>query len=42
MLENEKKHNYVNQKQKGLSKNFYKKVRALNTKFYQNFLKKFR
>ena len=39
MLENEKKYNYVNQKLERLIKNFYKKVREKNTKFYKNFLK---
>ncbi len=36
MVENKKKQNYVNQKSERLSKNFYKKVREWNTKFYKN------
>ena len=42
MLENKKKQNYVNKKQEKSSKNFNKKVRVFNSKFYKNFLKKFR
>ena len=42
MLENKKKQNYVNKKQEKSSKNFNKKVRVFNPKFYKNFLKRFR
>ena len=38
----QEKQNYVNQKQEKSSKNFNKKVRVFNPKFYKNFLKKFR